>query len=200
MANVSRWKNFEAEVGEALGGKRRFRTTENFGKEASDVLFPKYVRLAYPKLNRVEVECKKRKALNIHALYAEAVMKYGKDAVGRDKVVVLAHKVPMKGEVERRVEEMKKEVRRRYAVGGPLFLKRKARWLKQKKGRKKLSPVVLDAIKRILDKDAQEIIKTSEKKLRLRFSTKALVTVSLPVFVEMFDAWLGRKNGNSSDQ
>ena len=87
MANVSDWKGFERLVAEALGGKRRLRTMESFGKEATDVFFPKKLRKQYPKLKTVSVECKKRKSLNVHSTFAEAKLKYGKN-------LILASKIP----------------------------------------------------------------------------------------------------------
>jgi Holliday junction resolvase len=91
MANKSKWKNFEREIAQALGGKRRLRTMESFGKTATDVFFPKYVRMGSPWLKHLQIECKKRRQINIHAMFAEATLKYKKDA--EDKII-LATRVP----------------------------------------------------------------------------------------------------------
>lgn len=90
MANVSGWKNFEREVAEALGGKRRLRTMESYGKEATDVFFPKKLRKRFPKLKTVAIECKKRKTINVHSTFSEAKLKYGKTG----KNLILASKIP----------------------------------------------------------------------------------------------------------
>ena len=39
MANKSNWKEWEAQVAKALGGKRQLRTMESWGKTAPDVYF-----------------------------------------------------------------------------------------------------------------------------------------------------------------
>lgn len=187
MANVSQWKQFEAEVGEALGGRRRLRTTEDYGKEASDVLFPTKLRLEYPKLNRVEVECKKRQKLNVHQLFAEAVMKYGTDILGRRKVVILAHRVPAKGKIEQRIARLRQEVNERYRPGGKLY---KARIKKVKKLTERRKKQIVSA----MQAQARRVIAESEAKIRARFSNQSLVTVDLATFAEMFNSWLGRKN------
>lgn len=92
MANVSRWKDFEKQVALALGGKRRFRTTENYGKIADDVKFSKQMRRQYPMLKRVAIECKKRKSMGIHAMFDKTKEKYGKDG----KHIILASKITNK--------------------------------------------------------------------------------------------------------
>lgn len=101
MANVSGWKNFEKQVALALGGKRRLRTMESYGKEACDVFFPKAIRKQFPILKKIQVECKKRRAINVQRFYMEAKLKYG----GGDKVVILATKIPA---TKRAVKKWKK--------------------------------------------------------------------------------------------
>jgi hypothetical protein len=109
MANVSDWKGFEKQVAVALGGKRRFRTTENYGKIADDVKFSKAMRRDFPQLKRVAIECKKRKSLNIHALFAEAKNKYG-DATSKN--IILASKVTKKKTLKRQIIRMKRKLLR----------------------------------------------------------------------------------------
>lgn len=77
MANVSDWKGFEWQVARALGGKRRLRTMESYGKVATDVFFPKEMRKRYPQLKTVAVECKKVRSLNVAREFTVAKVKYG---------------------------------------------------------------------------------------------------------------------------
>src|SRR5580692_10808254 len=94
MANKSDWKGFEKKVANILGGKRRFRTTENYGKLADDVKFDKPARKKYPVLDTVVVECKKRKgSLPVHTFFEEAYSKYGKGGLKR---IILASKLTRK--------------------------------------------------------------------------------------------------------
>lgn len=86
MANVSDWKGFEKLVARALGGKRRFRTTENYGKTADDVKFSKPSKLRHPKLKSVAVECKKRKSIGLHNIFLQTKGKYGKNVILASKV------------------------------------------------------------------------------------------------------------------
>jgi hypothetical protein len=121
MANKSGWKTFEKQIALALGGKRRLRTMESFGKEAPDVYWPKERRRAFPILKRVVVECKKRKSLNVHSLYVETKLKYGKG----DKIIILATRVPATERGRAKFKKLKKRVGRRFG-------------LKTKKERKKI--------------------------------------------------------------
>jgi hypothetical protein len=86
VANVSDWKGFEKAVARALGGKRRFRTTENYGKLADDVKFLKEMRKRYPKVTSVAVECKKRKTIGLHSIFQSTKKKYGKQVILASKV------------------------------------------------------------------------------------------------------------------
>ena len=90
MANTSNWKNFEKEVAKALGGKRRLRTMESYGKEAPDVYFTKEMRKHFPKLGTLAVECKKRKSLNVHKVFSETKLKYGRSG----KLIIFASRIP----------------------------------------------------------------------------------------------------------
>ena len=76
MSNVSGWKNFERQIAKALGGKRRLRTMESFGKSATDVYFSRSSCRSYPKLRGLMVECKKRRGVNVHGSFVEAKLKY----------------------------------------------------------------------------------------------------------------------------
>jgi hypothetical protein len=110
MANVSDWKGFEKMVANALGGKRRFRTTENYGKTADDVKFSKFKRRRFPKLKEVSIECKKRKNMNIHVLFAEAKSKYGNSS---NKNIILASKVTKRGTLKRDLLELEIKMRKK---------------------------------------------------------------------------------------
>lgn len=91
MANVSNWKGHERDVAEALGGKRRLRTMESYGKKATDVYFPKEIRKKYPFLENVMIECKKKKQVNIYTEMTIAKLKY---ATTEDALIILACKKP----------------------------------------------------------------------------------------------------------
>jgi hypothetical protein len=91
MANISNWKGFEWEVARALGGRRRLRTMESFGKTATDVYFPKSARKMMPFLSQLKIECKKRRQINIHSMFAEAILKYRRKP---DDKIILATRVP----------------------------------------------------------------------------------------------------------
>jgi hypothetical protein len=110
VANVSGWKNFEWQVALALGGKRRLRTMESFGKEAPDVFWPKQVRKQNPILKTVVVECKKRKAINVHSMYCEASLKYGKGG----RLIVLATRIPATKRGRERFDKLKKQLSKRH--------------------------------------------------------------------------------------
>jgi len=110
VANVSNWKNFEREVAQALGGKRRLRTMESFSVEAPDVYFPKAVRREYPVLKRIAVECKKRRNLNINTMFVEAKLKYGRG----ERQIVLATKRPVNEVGREEFEALKKRLAKRY--------------------------------------------------------------------------------------
>jgi len=90
VANKSGWKDLERQVAKDLGGQRRLRTMESFGKEATDVYFSAKLRRQFPKLKFVSVECKKRKTISINKEFAVAKLKYGSG--GRD--VILVYKRP----------------------------------------------------------------------------------------------------------
>jgi len=112
MANVSNWKNFEKQVAEALGGKRRLRTMESFGKEAPDVYFSKKLRKQYPKLRTVAVECKKRKSLNIYKFFTASKLKYSKDG----KRLILATKTPATAQGRKSWKKLKGKLGKRYGM------------------------------------------------------------------------------------
>jgi len=92
MANTSDWKGFEKFIARALGGKRRFRTTENYGKIADDILFKKETKKTFPVLKTIAVECKKRKSIGIHKTFEKTRGKYGKTG----KRIILASKITRK--------------------------------------------------------------------------------------------------------
>lgn len=97
MGNKSNWKGWEKEVADAIGGKRRnfsqFASARSRGRgsKVTDVFWPKDIRKENPFLKRVQVECKKRRALNIFTEFAIARLKYAKD---EDSLIVLACKRP----------------------------------------------------------------------------------------------------------
>jgi hypothetical protein len=163
VANVSRWKDWEKEVANALGGKRRFRTTESYGKIADDVKFSKKMRRLYPKLKTVAIECKKRKSMNIHALFAEALLKYCTQSTFVDgkrihasngKHLILASKVTRKRTLHKEIRALKRKM------------------MKRKKGFNK------------------RLFIEKREQIRLRHSTVALVTVELDFFKELWQCWL----------
>lgn len=121
MANKSRWKNWERQVATVLGGKRRHRTTESFGKMATDVYFPKDMRRRYPLLKKVKVECKKRKSLNVHASFAETKLKYA--PVG-DEIVIFASKIPLTKKGRARFVKLKKKLARKHGFAKKKDLKK----------------------------------------------------------------------------
>jgi len=164
MANVSKWKNWEAEVAEALGGKRRLRTMESYGKEASDVYFVRHFRLMYPKARRVQVECKKRRVMNVHAYFAEAKTKYG----DHDKHIILATKVPRKGDLKKRIVELEKKAQKRI----------KKLVEKQPKRAKQIREAYVHRLRRNIEK------------LKTRHDMSGLVTVDLDFFKELWAYWL----------
>lgn len=176
MANISGWKDFEKMVAEALGGKRRFRTTENYGKEADDVLFPKKVRRQYPKVRQVAIECKKRKGtLNIHAFFAEAKTKY----CVKGKHLIFASKITRRGTLKRDLESYKQRIVKLYLAK---YRKRKGPYFKMSSElEQKLAKKTLRKAK---DKIAQRQIE-----LRATHDISALVTVELEFFRELFNAW-----------
>lgn len=112
MANVSDWKGFEKQVAVALGGKRRLRTMESFGKEAPDVYFPKKLRRKFPCLKTVAIECKKRKAINIYKFFTASKLKYSKDG----KRLVLATKVPATAAGRKSWKQLKGKLGKRYGL------------------------------------------------------------------------------------
>lgn len=195
MANVSRWKDWEAEVAAALGGKRRHRTMGSYATVVTDVFFPRKIRRKYgPRLNSVQIECKKRRKLDLICLFAEAVTKYG----GAGKYVVLASKRPV-GHFEAAKAKLRAGIEKRYAPGGVVQRQREKRIrklrreLRRTKGRK--HQTIRNKIKkeqkriRNLRKDFFRIFKRETKLLRARTATTALVTVELSFFAELFKAW-----------
>ena len=184
MANVSNWKGWEKTVALALGGKRRFRTMGSFATSVEDIRFPKAIRKQFPKLKNVAVECKKRKSLNIHALFAEAVMKYGKEG----KQVVLASKVTHKRNLKARIEAMKDKLEKNSIRK---FDKQAIKLSKHFKG-KKLKKQARKLQVRITE-DFKRKIKEKELQLRLKHDITALVTVDLNFFKELWEAWLWAK-------
>lgn len=187
MANRSDWKGFENLVAEALGGKRRFRTTENYGKEADDVLFPKKVRRQYPKVRQVAIECKKRKGtLNIHAFFAEAKTKY----CAKGKHLIFASKITRRGTLKRDLDDYKDRIvklalarylKRHPDYPGSFFKQPRNKMIKDYQAKK--------ALHKAKDKIAQRQIE-----LRATHDISALVTCELEFFRELFDAWKERND------
>jgi hypothetical protein len=192
MANKSDWKGFEWLVAKALGGKRRFRTSESFSIEAPDVYFPKKVRKRYPMLRGVAIECKKRRALNVHGFFGEAVAKYGE---GGKKKIVLASKIPM-GRMNKVIKNFREKTIHQHSVIGPLWRNRIRKLKKQRKG-KKIFKRDLKRINRTLQKQMKYKLKHGIAKIRARMAIRALVTVELGFFQELWQAWLaqGGKRG-----
>lgn len=161
-------------VAAALGGKRRFRTTENFGKEADDVKFPKAMRRQYSALKNIAIECKKRKNINVHALFAEATMKYCKDSC---KNLVFASKITQKRNLKKQIEAMENK----------LTKNARKKIEKKTKGKKKKIKI----IKRI-QRELKRKIEEKEKQIRFKHDITALVTVDLNFFTILWKAWLDR--------
>lgn len=181
MANVSNWKGFEKLVATTLGGKRRFRTMGSFATSVEDIRFPKDIRKKFPKLKTVAVECKKRKSLNIHALFAEATMKYGKEG----KQVVLASKVTHKRNLKARIEAMRDKLEKN---SQRKFKKQVFRFGRKLSGEKlrRVSKKLSKKLQSSLDRKLRE----KEIQLRLKHDITALVTVDLNFFKELWEAWL----------
>ncbi len=178
MANVSDWKGFEKMVAEVLDGKRRLRTMESYGKEASDVYFPKKMRKRHPKLKTVAIECKKRKAMNLHAFFADARTKYCKDG----KHLILASKIPVKGDLESEKARIKD-------AAWTTYERRLAKaFAKYKRGT--MPSARLKKLKRRLRKKRQESVNISIARLRARHDISPLVTVELEFFQELWRHWL----------
>ena len=187
MANKSDWKGFEKLVAEALGGKRRFRTTENYGKTADDVKFDKRTRREHPRVRKVAIECKKRKGtLNIHAFFAEAKTKYIKDG----KHLIFASKITKRGTLAKDLEDFKERIgklalarylRRHPNRPGCFFRLRENKKLKEK--------LVKKALRKAKDKIAQR-----KKELQASHDISALVTVELKFFSKLWNAWIGRRH------
>lgn len=186
MANVSNWKGWEWEVAKALGGKRRFRTMESFGKEAPDVYFPRKFRHKYPLCRTVAVECKKRRALSIPALFAEAVSKYGEAG---SKNIILATRMTRKGTLKKELAKLRKAIEKRYAVGGKIYKKRLKKAEKEK-GHKLGRRGLRKFNNRIL-KLQMGVFREYEAKLRARHSILGLVTVDLAFFKKLWEVWIG---------
>jgi hypothetical protein len=146
---------------------------ESFSLSVPDVYWPSERRHKYPILKKVKVECKKRRALNIHAFFSEAVVKYG----GGDKIIILASKLPRKGSLKKQIKKMQK--------AREAFLLKKL----EKKGKHLSSKKKVRLEKRLRDKYKKQI-KMAEKKLRARHDISALVTVELGFFAELFRLWL----------
>jgi hypothetical protein len=188
MADVSGWKKFEREVAEALGGKRQFRTMESYGKVSPDIHWPREMRHKYPILRKVVVECKKRRALNIHAFFSEAKVKYGE----KGKIVILASKLPRKGSLSKQIRRMKRK--REHFLEAALVKKLQKL---EAKGRKLSSRQIERLEERLKRKNAGKI-EMAKQKLRARHDISALVTVELGFFAELFKLWLeerGRRDG-----
>jgi hypothetical protein len=181
VVNKSDWKGFEKLVAEALGGKRRFRTTENYGKEADDVLFPKKVRTRYPKVRQVAIECKKRKGtLNIHAFFAEAKTKYCQ----KGKHLIFSSKITRRGTLKKDLESYKDRIVKLYLAK---YRKRKGSYFKMSSELER--KLTKKALRKAKDKIAQRQIE-----LRATHDISALVTVELEFFSELFNAW--KEKGN----
>jgi hypothetical protein len=192
MGNVSRWKDWEKTVAEALGGKRRHRTMGSFATVATDVRFPKRMKHRYPILRKVSVECKKRRKLDIVALFAEAVTKYGQ----KDERVILATKRPV-GRFGKAAKKLKVRIEKRYRVGSTLYKQRLKKQLKERYGDKKLGELgkfdkkgFLKHLARVMKLDCGRQVKWETQLLRAKMCNAGLVTVTLEYFAELFKAWL----------
>lgn len=177
-------------MAESLGGKRRFRTMEGAGSYntlAPDVYFPKKVRRKNPKVKQVAVECKKRRTLNVHALFAEATMKYAEEGKKR---IIFASKVP-RGRMGAAMDKLESDVEKRYRVGGPVW----KRLIQKRKTELKLKGKKLDkvgerkVVKRLLRK-AKAALRIGKAHTRCKHNIAALVTVELDFFKTLWEAWL----------
>lgn len=192
MANKSDWKGFEKLVAAALGGKRRFRTTENYGKTADDVKFSKDVRRAHPRVRKVAIECKKRKGtLNIHAFFAEAKTKYIKDG----KHLIFASKITRRGTLKKDLEDFKDRV---VKLALARYLKRHPNYpgsfFKQPRNKAIRKHVAQKALRK-----ARAKIKQREKELRASHDISALVTVELGFFKKLWNSWIGRRHESEKE-
>lgn len=192
MSNRSDWKGWEKQVAEALGGKRHHRTMGSFATVATDVRFPKRMKHRYPILRKVSVECKKRRKLDIVALFAEAVTKYGQ----KNERVILATKRPV-GRFGKAAKKLKVRIEKRYRVGSTLYKQRLKKKLKQYHGMTKLEELskfdkkkLLDHVAHIMRLDLGRKIKWETRLLRAKMCNTGLVTVTLEFFAELFKAWL----------
>lgn len=144
MANTSNWKGTEADVARALGGKRRLRTTESYGKKADDVMFPKEMKKRYPFLKMVAVEVKKRKKITFTKDFVISDLKYCLDG----KNLIFVTKLPAT-----------------------------SNWRKQRK-----------QLAKILKMTPEE----AKKKIKRGNLIATLVTVKLPFFKILWEAWLAQ--------
>jgi hypothetical protein len=155
----------------------------SFATEADDVRFPKKMRKKYPILRTTKIECKKRRELDIVALFAEAVTKYGEN--GKNNIV-LATKRPV-GQFQKKKAKLRKRIESRYSVGGPVW-KRRIKQLKQTE--KKISRKMLKKIEKRLRKDFYKALKWETALLRAKMSNTGLITVTLEFFSQLWWAWL----------
>lgn len=144
---------------------------QDYGKIADDVRFPKEFKKKFPKVREVAIECKKRRSLNVHALFAEAKLKYGKN-------LILASKVPLKGKISFGEKAIKADAQRRYEKA-----------TNDRKLDKLHSKAHTKAIKKLRAK-RDESIKKRIAQLRARSDISALVTVELGFFRQLWKSWL----------
>ena len=192
MSNVSRWKNFEADVATVLGGRRRQRTTESYDLKVPDVYFPRKFRKKNPLVRQVVVECKKRQVINVHGMFAEATVKYGEDGAKR---VILASQIPKRG-LTVALAAFKEKLANQYAIDGPIWMRCLAKL--KKKSSKKIRRRDLRRIEKQLQKRFKKSLERGSAKLRARKATHSLVTVDIGFFEDLWNAWLlvhRRKNG-----
>jgi hypothetical protein len=185
VSNKSDWKGWEKIVATALGGKRTFRTMESYGKTCSDVTFMKSFRKLHPSVKRVAIECKKKKAINVHQTFAEATSKYGEAGA---KEIVLAHKVP-RGKLTRDLEAFEARTWKRYIVSGHLWKRRVKKLKRQLKGLP-ITKKHLKTIKKSLNRKYLAALREGREKIKARNQITGLVTVRLEFFKELWDAWL----------
>lgn len=187
MSNKSDWKGFEKLVAEALGGKRRLRTMESFGKVATDVYFPKSLRKKCPWLNNIMVEAKKRHNMNIHALFAEASGKY----ITKDgHILILASKVPRTKNLKTAIQVEKGKVEKRYRENGPIYKRLKKKKLKRKNGVVFFPSNQENRILKKLARKRKFALQKAEAQIRARYSIQPLVTVDLDFFKDLWNSWI----------
>lgn len=120
MGNKSGWKNFEKEVADALGGRRRnfsqfaSARSRNRGSNVTDIFFPKSKTKVQPLLKNLKIECKKRRTINIYDEFLVARLKYQKTE--KDQVI-LACRRPMSRKQWKKTKTRKRLIKKAMKIG-----------------------------------------------------------------------------------